>query len=243
MIWAESCGIAAQAGGNKGKQTVPCTVLCSGAPARQVPRNTRLPSDLTAEAFGIEAEWRSGLESPVLDSRIQKTTEETMGVKFNIQEVLSMAVRMESNGAAFYRRAAELHQGAGGQYLARLAEMEDAHKQMFTDMRSEYARQQQDGQVFDLYDEGELYLSAIAGGSPVEGSPDIAATLSGHESLADLLRIAVDLEKQAILFYLGIKDVVVGDRGRQTVDRVIGEEQGHVVTLMGELKKIEGAAA
>jgi rubrerythrin len=149
---------------------------------------------------------------------------------------------MESNGAAFYRRAAELHQGTGGQYLGKLAAMEDAHKQMFADIRAEYAREEQDGQVFDLYDEGELYLSAIASGTPVEGSPDIADTLTGHESLADLLRIAVDLEKQAILFYLGVKDVVVGEKAKEVMDRIIGEEKGHVVTLMEELKKTTGPA-
>jgi rubrerythrin len=47
--------------------------------------------------------------------------------------------------------------------------------------------------------------------------------------------LAVELEKQAILFYLGIKDMVPERLGKDMVERIIKEEQSHVVMLSNRL--------
>ena len=56
--------------------------------------------------------------------------------------------------------------------------------------------------------------------------------------MEEILRIALDLEKKAILFYLGLKDVVPENLGKDKIDRIIDEEKSHVVTLTQELKKL-----
>lgn len=167
-----------------------------------------------------------------------------MGTLFNAAEVFTMAIQMEDNGAAFYRRAAELQKAQGQiDYLLQLAGMEDEHKRRFVKMREEAIVGDNEGIPFDLYDEGELYLSGIASGYRVEGSPAVADTLTGNETLAEILKLAVELEKDAILFYLGLKDVVPEGMGREQIDSIISEEKGHIVVLMKELQKVEGAAS
>ena len=47
-----------------------------------------------------------------------------MGIPFNAKEVLEMAIKAEQNGAAYYRKAAQLHSDEHV-FLTRLAEMED----------------------------------------------------------------------------------------------------------------------
>jgi rubrerythrin len=108
-------------------------------------------------------------------------------------------------------------------------------------MRAQYAAANP-SQTSDLYNEGSMFLSAIADGYPIEGSPSIAADLNGEETMEQILEIAVDLEKKAILFYLGMKDVVPENLGRDKLDEIINEEKSHVVLLMKELKKRREAA-
>ena len=57
-------------------------------------------------------------------------------VTLNADEVLTIAERIEANGARFYRRAAELHPEVYGHALMlRLAAMEDEHRAVFAAMR------------------------------------------------------------------------------------------------------------
>ncbi len=158
-----------------------------------------------------------------------------MGALFSADEVFAIAIQMEENGAAFYRRAAALQGGDNAALFQSLVDMEEGHKKTFEAMRAGFAGSQPDT---DLYNEGGLYLAAIAGGHRVEGSPKVAATLTGNESAADLLQIAIGLEKEGILFYLGMRDVVPEALGKDKIDFIIDEEKKHLVSLTAELKKV-----
>ena len=63
--------------------------------------------------------------------------------------------------------------------------------------------------------------------------------VNGKPIIKDILKTAIDLEKQAILFYLGLKDIVPRKLGKDRVDPIIGQEKEHVVTLITELRKLE----
>jgi len=103
-----------------------------------------------------------------------------MAYVFNADEILEMAIQIEENGAAFYRKAAELQKDASDQdFLQRLAVMEDSHKETFSD------------------------------------------------------------EKDSILFYLGLRDLVPPKFGREKIDDIIREERKHIVQLTYLLRKIK----
>ena len=165
-----------------------------------------------------------------------------MGVLFNAEEVFAIAIQMEANAAAFYRATAQKHDDEAGAYLLKMAEMEEDHKQTFEAMRDEMLAAREQAPAEYLQQEGGLYLSAIADGYRVEGSPAVAEEMTGAESMEDILATSCDLEKEGILFYLGLKDVVPESMGREKIDAIIEEEKQHLVTLTGELKARRSAA-
>jgi len=163
-----------------------------------------------------------------------------MVLGFNLDEVLEMAIRIEENGGAFYRKAAQLQSAAKNrEFLEKLAVMEDGHKATFTEMRNTLTDTEKGGTVFDPQDELSLYLSAMADTQGGEGSPSVADSLTGNETMEEVLNTAIGLEKESVLFYLGLKDMVPEKYGRERIDIIIREEQSHIAqltSLLGTLK-------
>ncbi len=163
-----------------------------------------------------------------------------MALGFNLDEVLEMAIRIEENGGAFYRKAAGLQSDTENRrFFEKLAAMEDGHKATFTEMRNTLTDTEKGGTVFDPQDEVSLYLSAMADTQGGEGSPSVADSLTGNETMEEVLNTAIGLEKESVLFYLGLKDMVPQKYGRERIDHIIREEQSHVAQLTSLLGKIK----
>jgi rubrerythrin len=169
----------------------------------------------------------------VPDYVVIKITEKrggAMGIRFNIDEVFAMAIKIEENGAAFYRRAAELNrENDKMKLLENLAKMEDQHKKIFIQMRGELEDKDKEEQSYDPFNEAVLYLNAMADLHGGEGSPNLADSLTGRETL--------NLEKKSILYYLGIKDLITEKLGKDKIDKIIGEEKKHVIQLKSILQQ------
>ena len=160
-----------------------------------------------------------------------------MPYDFTADEIFAMAIQIEENGARFYRRAAELQSDAEQRsMLEKLAAMEVTHKSTFEKMRSRLSAAEKTPTVFDPDNEAVLYLAAMADKHGGEGSPDAAASLTGRESMAEIINIAIGLEKDSILFYLGMKDLVPPKYGQDKLDEIINEERRHIIQLNGMKK-------
>jgi rubrerythrin len=159
-----------------------------------------------------------------------------MGTAYNADEVLSMAIKIEENGAAFYRRAAQLQMSdEESKELLSLASMEDDHKRKFQQMQRSLPDRGAEGAPFDPYEEADLYLFAVSDAHGGEGAPDAADALTGTETIEEVLWTAVGLEKQSILFYVGLRDRIAPE-DRETLDSVIAEEKRHVADLSRMIK-------
>ena len=164
-----------------------------------------------------------------------------MAYDFNAAEAFEMAIQIEKNGAAFYRKAASLQdKEADKQFLETIAKMEDRHQAGFEEMKTALSDMEETLTVFDPKEELSLYLKAMADAHGGEGNPDVTARLTGKESMAQIIETAIGLEKESILFYIGLKDMVPPKLGREKIDEIITEEQKHVVQLTGFLKKTTG---
>jgi len=62
--------------------------------------------------------------------------------------------------------------------------------------------------------------------------------LTGREKAEDIFRMAIGLEKDSIVFYLGMKDAVPERLGRSKIDRIIKEEMVHIAILSGKLETL-----
>lgn len=161
-----------------------------------------------------------------------------MAYDFNAEEVFEMAVRIEENGAAFYRKAAEnLTDQSEIDFLETLARVEDLHKKTFEKMKEQVADMEKVQTVFDPDGELSLYLNAMADAHGGEGNPDVLELFTGKETLEDIITTAIGLEKESILFYVGLKDIVPEKFGRDKINDIIAEEKMHVAQLKGFLKK------
>jgi rubrerythrin len=159
-----------------------------------------------------------------------------MSVIFNADEIFEMAEQIERNGAKFYRKAADAAVSVRARpLLLRLASMEDDHERTFAAMRTSLSPQQRAAMVFDPDDQAVLYLRVIAGGYVFDVKGDPSKRLTGRETMGEILRTAIVLEKDSIVFYVGIKEKVPERLGKDKVDAVIREEMSHVTLLSNEL--------
>ena len=165
---------------------------------------------------------------------------------FNADEVFEIAEQIERNGEKFYRRAAELALAdSARKLLVELAEMEARHEKVFADMRKDLAEQHPEWSSAmpspDGGNEAVLYLRAVAEGRVFDLKSDPAGALSGAETVESILRTAIGLEKDSVVFYVGIKSAVPEDLGRDQLDRIIREEMTHITVLSRELAAQETA--
>jgi len=115
--------------------------------------------------------------------------------------------------------------------LLELADWEEDHKRTFQDMRRQVSSGDNSGLEYDPDGEAGQYLRAFVEGRVFEIQSDVGDELKKAEDLPDILRIALGLEKDSIMFYLGIKDVVPREKEKSKMDKIISEERKHVVTL------------
>ena len=154
-----------------------------------------------------------------------------MGIRFNADEVLEMAARIERNGAVFYRCAADQNE-EGRELLLEIARQEDQHLALFESMREDLAGKAVEPGAFDPDGEASLYLKAMADGHVFDlAGNDPAKQLKGNETLNDIINIAIRAEKDSIAFFTGMKDLVPASLGGDKVDALIKEEMKHIVWL------------
>ena len=165
-----------------------------------------------------------------------------MGYHFNADEIFEMAEQIERNGARFYRRASEqVTSSDTSTLLLKFAAMEDIHEKTLISMRAEMVKQGQAvtvDPVFDPDGEAGMYLRAIADGRIFDTRVDPAESLTGEETMEDILQLAIGREKDSVIFYLGMKDMVSERLGKDKIDGIIKEEIGHVTILSNELAKL-----
>lgn len=163
-----------------------------------------------------------------------------MSITFNADEIFEMAEEIERNAAVFYREAAQNAQdNSVKSMLLSLAEMEDNHQKTFAKMRRELSTDEKEMTTFDPDDQVAQYLRTMADFHGTEGKVSPTEKLTGRESLSEILKIALQAEKNSIAFYVGIKDIVSSKSAKQRVQAIIIEEMAHVSTLGGRLQSIK----
>jgi rubrerythrin len=162
-----------------------------------------------------------------------------MTVNFTAFEIFEIAEQIERNGARFYRDAAAAAKDKSMQrFFLQLAEMEDNHERIFTEMRKNLQDQSDDTKIFDPNNEMIYYLKAMAKSAGWEGKASPQAAFTGSESPVQIIKRAIEAEKASINYYLGLKEFVPSQAGKKKVDGIIKEEMGHVVTLHKHLEQL-----
>jgi rubrerythrin len=148
-----------------------------------------------------------------------------MSISFSGSELINIAIGIERRGSIFYDIMADSTKNAIARDVFHyLADIERQHIQTFQDMLSKADKYQ-----FSETKAGEYaaYLQSLVD-TAVFGddlaTSDIAA-----------LELAIGAEKDSILFYYEMRDIMP-QRAQPTVNKVIAEEKSHLRQL-SELKK------
>lgn len=158
-----------------------------------------------------------------------------MTLAFNADEVFEMAEEIERNGASFYRRMAEcLDEGRSRSLLESLSREEAEHVRRFQDLRQGFT---EDGTGLDPDPVTVLYLRALADGrvfDPREAEKDLGRC----PDPLTILQFAIQREKDSIVYYMGMKELVPPEMGQKAIDAILHEEMQHVTQLSEEVLRI-----
>jgi rubrerythrin len=157
-----------------------------------------------------------------------------MSYDFNANEIFEIAEQLERNGAAFYRDAADsVDDSEVKKFLLEFADMEDEHEKTFISLRKGLTAAEKAPTVFDPADESALYLKALAD-TRVFFKKEIDTS-----SIEEIFKSAITAEKDSIVFYLGMKDLVPESLGKERMDAIIKEEMGHIKVLGQKLAALK----
>ncbi len=157
---------------------------------------------------------------------------------FNAREVFEIAERIERNGYKFYRKAANgVDDSSIKSFLESLASMEEQHEQLFHSLKLKVT-DTPDNDFPDLDDQLGQYLNSFADGRIFEVAQLPENKIGPESSLEDIFEVAIDFERNSVVFFTLIKQTVPDSLGKEKIDFIIKEEIKHIATLNNHLNSI-----
>lgn len=157
---------------------------------------------------------------------------------FNAREVFEIAERIERNGQAFYRKAANnVSVSNVKSFLEALANMEEQHEKLFHTLKNQVTETPQ-SEFPDLDDQLGQYLNSFADGRIFEVAQLPENKISPSSSLEEIFEVAIDFERNSVVFFTLIKQTVPVSLGKEKIDILIKEEIKHIASLNNHLSSI-----
>ena len=156
---------------------------------------------------------------------------------FNADEVYEMGVEIERNGKEFYEIAAENAESPDMKsFYKDLAGWEGKHISIFEELKSELPDKETENVVFDPDDQKHLYLKAAADTHIFRKNLNISNIVTGCKTPKDLLNIALQFEKDSVVFYNTMMTLVPEHLGKDKIERLMDEEISHIALLNERMK-------
>lgn len=165
-----------------------------------------------------------------------------MAYDFNADEVFRIAEQIEKNGAHLYGSIAEKMDGDIRRFFLDLSSMEKQHEKVFASMRAGLSDTDRKSDTFDPAQESLGYLKVLADSGVFDARAREAFAAiegkSGVEGMTAALKAALDIEKESVVFYLGMRDLVPDRLGRDKLESILKEEMKHIRLLGGKLMSV-----
>ena len=147
----------------------------------------------------------------------------------DVRELIRLAKKDEDVGAEFYQKLAEKVESEDlKEKFLEIREQEIGHSERFQEMLdqlSDYVPQE------DFPGEYEQYFQSFLSKREYLDSGDAVEAASGIESDMEAIKFALSQEKNTLLFFLEMKELVPSSQHREMVHEVIDEERDHIVEL------------
>lgn len=159
---------------------------------------------------------------------------ETIGLQ--LVDVIDLAIQMEETAAEFYQTAGKAVRDVDKRsLLLGLAAVEKEHAATFARMKEKLEASASVDSEVDALVAG--FLSSWIEGEVSYTKPELATELARSGSLREILAKAVEMEKDSISFYSGLRSYVASSEAEEAVAEIMREELGHVVDLSKALKE------
>lgn len=142
--------------------------------------------------------------------------------KYSIREAVAQAVQAEKLGYQFYTSMAERFRADEGlnSLFAVLATKELQHEKRFSELLGILKDPEPAG-----WEEAEQYLRAIVESEFFLGKNKSLPSMEEVKTVEDAVSFAVGFEKDTLLYFYGIRDVV---KEKEVIDEIINEERSHI---------------
>jgi rubrerythrin len=158
---------------------------------------------------------------------------------FNAAEIFSIAIDIEENGRNFYLKARESVDDAGVKALfGELADQEVSHKKRFEALKAQLPEAVAGSTVWDPNNEMDQYLKVMADEHVFVTGKSTDHQMSKIKDVKDALRLAIEFEKDSVIFFLTVQEAVDADKGKELIGILIKEEQEHLKRLSLELRRL-----
>lgn len=149
---------------------------------------------------------------------------------FKGMDVLTFAVEIEKNGQRFYAAVAETTGDSGVKdVFLRLAREEEKHvadfEQLFDKVSGHQPQETYSGEYLD-------YVKALVDHHVFNTKADIPGLVATVKNKTDALDLALKFEKDSILFFAELKQVVAQNH-QGIIENLIDQERGHIRLLSG----------
>ncbi len=163
-----------------------------------------------------------------------------MSQVFNAEEIFSIGIQIEKNGCLYYRTVADntSDEDVKNLFLS-LAEWEKNHIEVFENLKSQLPEDLKNQNLFDPDNTVHLYLKATADSHIFVKNSDIEKLALSCSSPREAIELALQFEKDSVVYYSSMKEMVRDDLGRNHLDKLIREELTHVGQLTKELNRLD----
>lgn len=145
---------------------------------------------------------------------------------FTIQDIIDIAIRVEQNGERIYRAAAEKITDSDLVLLMQwLADEESAHIRWFESLKLQTKKVIDDPALEQM---GRDILLDIVG-KQTFSLDDV--DLSEPMTIRKLISVAIEFEKDTVMFYEMLRSFVEDILDIQQLDNIIAEENSHIAKL------------
>lgn len=155
--------------------------------------------------------------------------------RYSELEGLRIAAEMEKRGVELYRHAKRICKSEGAkELLTKLEEDERRHQAEFERLYAARQFTQKTGPEYSL--EQSACLSAVAADVVFPGGLLEMGKLTGFSRSADIVRYAIQGEKDSLTFYGELLEHADDEDARSVFEEIIRQERGHLAALMNMLK-------
>ncbi len=162
-----------------------------------------------------------------------------MSYGFNAAEVFKVAIQIEENGKRFYEQSQDRIENPEVKKLfAELASQEIEHKKKFEALKAQLPPQSSTSTVWDPENELDKYIKVMADDHVFVSSTDLDERLAGVGDARSALKLAIEFEKDSVLFFLSLEDAAAGKQDQELIKTLVKEEQEHLKRLTLELMRL-----